>query len=146
MLIRSSVALHLSYLRVSSSSGMLNLLAEVSALLLRITLSYDIRLLGSSSSSLVVAREHTLLGKSSRGPSSGPWSVSALPPEVSLGRVATAFPARGWPRASCDCFYHAELASGESKHRLPPRASSDESEQCLSSEVDLGRVGMASPA
>jgi hypothetical protein len=79
------------------------------------------RLLGSSSSSLVVSRGHALLGKSSGGPSSGPRSVYALPPKVSLGRVTTTTPARGWPRASRDCFPRSELATSELEHRFPSK-------------------------
>jgi hypothetical protein len=114
-------------LRVCSTS-----LPEVSALLLRMTWSFGIRLPRSSSSSLVVTRGHALLGKSSRGLSSGSWSVSALPSEVSLGRVMIASLAWGWPWASKNCISRSRLASGETK-------------QCLPSEVGLGRDGTASP-
>jgi hypothetical protein len=96
---------------------------EVFALFLRITPLFSIHLLGSSSSSLVTSQGHALLGKSSGGPSIGPWSVSMLPPEVSLGQVATASLARDWPQASHDCFSRLELASGESEQLIPPRAS-----------------------
>lgn len=58
--------------------------------------------------------------------------------EVGLGRVMTASPVRGRPRASRDGISCPELASGESKQRLPPRADLDESEQCLPSKAGLG--------
>jgi hypothetical protein len=82
-------------------------------LLLRMTRSSGLRLPGSSLSSLVAARGHALLGKPSGGPSSDPWTVSALPPEVSLGRVATASPAQGWPRTRHNNVSRPRLASGK---------------------------------
>jgi hypothetical protein len=68
-----------------------------------------------------MAQGHAWLGKSSGGPSSDPWSVSALPAEVSLRRVATASPIRGWRWASHDYFSHPKLALGELWLHLPPR-------------------------
>ena len=95
--------------------------------------SSDLCLPESSSSSLVAARGHALLGKSSRGPSSDPCSVSALPPEVSLRRVGTTSPVRGWPRARWNCVSCPELASSEMEWHLP-------------SDVGLGRDRTTSPA
>jgi hypothetical protein len=81
--------------------------------------SSGLRLPESSSSSLVAARGHALLGKSSGDPSSNPWSVSTLLPKVSLKRVVTGSLAQGWPQASHDCFSHSELASGETELVIP---------------------------
>jgi hypothetical protein len=55
-----------------------------------------------------------------------------LPPRVSLGRVVSASPARGWPLASHDCVSRPGLASSESWLRLLPG-------------VGLGRVLTAFP-
>jgi hypothetical protein len=112
----------------------------------RMTRSSSLRLLESSSSSLVADRGHALLGKSSGGPSSGPWSISALPLEVSLRqvtttspaqswlrRVVTASPAQSWVRTSQNSVSRPRLASGKTEERIPPRDG-------------LGRYRTASPA
>jgi hypothetical protein len=137
-------------------------------LLLRITRSFGLQLPRSSLSSLVATCGHALLGKPSGGPSSGPWTVSALLPEVSLGRVATASPARGWPLASRDYFSHRSWPQGSRDCFSSPkvglgqdrttslvrgwpwarqnnvshlRLASGETKQRLPSEVGLGRDG-----
>jgi hypothetical protein len=110
----------------------------VSTLLLCMTRSSGLRLPGSSSFILVVARGHALLGKSSGGPSSGPWSVSTLTPEVSLGRVVIASLARDWPRASFDCFSRQSWPWASRNCVSYSRLASGEPEQCLTSEVGLG--------
>jgi hypothetical protein len=110
----------------------------VSTLLLCMTRSSGLRLPGSSSFILVVARGHALLGKSSGGPSSGPWSVSTLTPEVILGRVVIASLTRGWPRASFDCFSRQSWPWASRNCVSYSRLASGEPEQCLTSEVGLG--------
>jgi hypothetical protein len=131
------------------------------------TRSFGLRLPGSSSSNLVV---HALLGKSSGGPPSGPWTVSALPPEASLERVVTVShvrswlrasqnylpsevdleryrivsPVRGWPHARQNSISRPRLASGKTEHRLPPRVGLGQTEQCLLSEVGLEQDGTTS--
>jgi hypothetical protein len=117
----------------------------VSTLLLCMTRSSGLRLPGSSSFILVVARGHALLGKSSGGPSSGPWSVSTLTPEVILGRVVIASLTRGWPRASFDCFSRQSWPWASRNCVSYSRLASGEPEQCLTSEVGLGWVRTASP-
>jgi hypothetical protein len=65
LFIRSLVVLHPSYLQVLALWVRSTSLPEVSVLLLHMTRSSDLHLHGSSSSSLVAARGHALLGKSS---------------------------------------------------------------------------------
>jgi hypothetical protein len=95
---------------------------------------------------LVAARGHALLGKSLGGPSSGPQSVFALTPDVSLGQVAIASPAQGWPRASRDCFLAQRWLRASRDFFSRPRLVSGEVKQCRPSRDGFRRVVVASPA
>jgi hypothetical protein len=81
---------------------------------------------------MVAAGGHALLASHREAHQAADGAFLRLPPEVSLGRVATAYPTRGWPRASCGCFSCPRLALGEPEQRLP-------------SEVSLRQVGIVSP-
>jgi hypothetical protein len=159
LVIRGSVAIHPSYLRVSSLSGMRNLLAR----------------------GINTPSAHNLVFRSS-----SPWVELTHPshgPRACLARKAIGrpikrpiecfcAPTQGWPGASRDCLSRPRLVSGESEQRIPfevglrrvgttspvwgwsrasrncishPRLASGKSELHLPSEVCLERVGTASP-
>jgi hypothetical protein len=99
LFIRSLVVLHPSYLQVLVLWVRSTSLPEVSVLLLHMTRSSDLHLHGSSSSSLVAARGHALLGKSSR-PIKRPTECFCAP-------------TRDQSRVSRDCISHPRLASSE---------------------------------
>jgi hypothetical protein len=72
-------------------------------------------------------------------------SHDCLSPEVGLGRIVTASPARGWPRASRDYVSRPRLAS-RAVTVSRPRLASGESRLCLPPEVGLKRAMTASHA
>jgi hypothetical protein len=67
------------------------------------------------------------------------------PPRVGLGRVVTAFPARGRPRASRDWISRPRLASDELWLRLPPKVGLGQVVTVSPTRGWLRRVVVASP-